>query len=82
MGSHVVVAAVERLLIVNPVPFDLAVDRRPMPLQAFSHHTDRDLGRVHTGDLAPFSQAQVDVGQGHSASECKPFVCNGIRTPD
>ncbi len=34
------------------------------------------------GDLAPLGQAQVDVGQGHSASECKPFVCNGIRTSE
>jgi hypothetical protein len=75
-------AAVQRLLIVNPVPFDLAVDDRTMPVQAFSHHTDRDLGRVHAGDLAPLSQAQVGVGQSHSASECKPFVCNGIRTSE
>jgi len=74
------IAAIQWLFIVNPVPLDLAVDGRPMPLQAIGDHTDRDLGRVHAGDLTPFSQAQMDVRQGHSASECKPFVCNGIRT--
>jgi len=76
------IAAIQRLFIVNPVPFDLAIDGRPMPLQAVGDHTDRDLGPVHAGDLAPFSQAQMDVGQGHSASECKPFVCNRIRTSE
>jgi hypothetical protein len=52
VGGHMEIAPVQRLLIVNPVPFDLAVDGRTMPLQAFSHHTDRDLGRVHAGDRA------------------------------
>jgi hypothetical protein len=43
VGGHMEITAIQRLFIVNLVPFDLAVDGRTMPLQAVGAHTDRVL---------------------------------------
>ena len=62
VGGHMKVAAIQRLLIMKPVPFDLPVECRRMAVQTLGNDPHWDLGGAQSKQFAALIQAQVGVG--------------------